>query len=358
MHGGFFDFDALEKEIERLARLTGEKGFWDNPKKATVITQKLAALQKNRDEWNGVTQDVIALAEIAEMDKADHEVNMQVELEKQFQELKKRFEVLEYHLMFCEKYDQHDAVMAIHAGSGGTDAQDWTEILLRMYLRYAEKHGFEADILALSAGNEAGIKKVVLEIRGENAYGSLKSESGVHRLVRISPFDAEKMRHTSYALVEILPELGELEEIVIQPEDLKIDVFRAGGHGGQSVNTTDSAVRITHIPTKITVVCQNERSQLRNKEHALKYLKAKLHSYYETEREEEKQQLRGEFSEIAWGNQARSYVLHPYKMVKDHRTKHETTDVDRVLDGEIDEFIESFLRMKVEERNQNKPDNP
>ncbi len=260
--------------------------------------------------------------------------------------LLKQFEEMEFLLLFTEKYDINNAVVALHAGTGGTDAQDWTEMLLRMYMRYCESRGFETRILSIHSGNEAGIKKAVIEVIGMYAYGYLKSEAGVHRLVRISPYDAEKMRHTSFALVEVLPELGAVEEVVVKPDDLRVEVFRASGHGGQGVNTTDSAVRITHIPTGIVVSCQNERSQAQNKEHAMSYLRAKLRMYYETEADEERKKIRGEFSEIAWGNQIRSYVLHPYKLVKDHRTKHETADVDYVLNGGVERFVEEYLKKK------------
>ncbi len=280
---------------------------------------------------------------LAKEGRFENDPQLRKELQEQYQTLSKRFEAMEFSRRFTGKYDDRSAVVTIHAGTGGTDAQDWSEMLMRMYLRFAEKKGFATSIFDLNQGSEAGIKKVGFEVRGANAYGYFRSEGGVHRLVRISPFDAEKMRHTSFALVEVLPYLDEAKEVVIKPDELKIDVFRAGGHGGQGVNTTDSAVRIRHIPTGITVTCQNERSQLQNKEHALSHLRSRLAAYYAEEREEERQMLRGEFSAITWGNQARSYVLHPYKLVKDHRTNVETQEVSDVLNGDIDLFVEAFL---------------
>jgi peptide chain release factor 2 len=272
---------------------------------------------------------------------------LEAEIRKNFEELKQRFSELEFFVLFSGKYDKNNAILAIHAGAGGTDAQDWTEMLLRMYLRFCEHHNLEARIIDESRGGEAGIKSVTLDVRGAYAYGWLRSEAGVHRLVRISPFDAEKMRHTSFALVEVLPELGELAEIKIDPKDLRVDTFLSSGHGGQSVQTTYSAVRITHLPTGIVVTCQNERSQTQNKETAMRVLRARLHQIFEIEREGEKQKIRGEYKSAEWGNQARSYVLHPYKLVKDHRTKFETADVESVLDGKLEEFVEAYLKNKI-----------
>ena len=266
------------------------------------------------------------------------------EVVRQFGDYLRSFESLEFMTMMDEPYDDRDALMAVHAGAGGTEAQDWAEMLLRMFLRFAESRGWKAKVLDKHPGAEAGIKSATVAFEGRYAYGYLKAEAGVHRLVRLSPFDADKLRHTSFALVEVLPDLGEVEEVQVDPKDLRIDTFLASGHGGQGVQTTYSAVRITHIPTGIVVSCQNERSQTQNKETAMRILRARLHAIYLKEREEEKRKLRGEFTSAEWGNQIRSYVLHPYRMVKDHRTKHETQDTEAVLDGDIGPFIESYLR--------------
>lgn len=338
--------DDSIKEIARLEKASSAPDFWANQDKAKLVSQQLAQLRQELETWEGLKKETSDLLEIARLDQADQEVSLREETEERLAELAKKFAELEFMVLFDGPYDKDNAVVAIHAGAGGVDAQDWTEMLLRMVLRFCEKKGWRVNILDESRGGEAGIKSIFLEVIGRHAYGYLKSENGVHRLVRISPFDAEKMRHTSFALIEVIPELEEIAEIVIKDEDLRIDVYRAGGHGGQSVNTTDSAVRIVHLPTGITVTCQNERSQRQNKDTALKILKSKLHQYYQAEKEEEKQALRGEFTEAAWGNQIRSYVIHPYKLVKDHRTNHETSDVVGVLDGKLDEFIEAYLKMQ------------
>ncbi len=339
--------DDKKKQVIELQHAMSVPGFWNDQEKAKIISQKASDLETEVEEWEKFKKDLQDLLEITELDKTDQEVNLKEEAETQFAKLAKSFEKMEFALLFKGKYDRGNALVAIHAGAGGTDAQDWAEMLLRMYLRFIEKQGWQAEILSLSSGSEAGLKSVLFQVTGKNSYGYLQAENGVHRLVRISPFDAEKMRHTSFALVEVLPFVEDEIEIEIKSEDLKVDTFRASGNGGQGVNTTDSAVRITHLPTKIIVSCQNERSQAQNREKALSVLKSKLQQYYEAEKEEEKQKLRGEYTEVAWGNQARSYVLHPYKMVKDHRTGFEVTEAENVLDGDILEFIEAYLRYKV-----------
>lgn len=287
---------------------------------------------------------------MAELFSANHdEESQQQELKEKLAKLSEQFKKLEFNVLFAGPHDVSNAILSLHAGTGGVDAMDWAGMLLRMYLRFCERHGFTAKIIDETPGAEAGIKSVTLEITGRYAYGWLKSEAGVHRLVRISPFDAEKMRHTSFALAEVLPEIIETDDnSIIKEEDLKIDVFRSGGSGGQSVNTTDSAVRITHLPTGIMVKCQNERSQLQNRNLALKVLRAKLAVYYEERASKNLEEIKGEHRRAEWGNQARSYVLAPYRLVKDHRTEYETADTERVLDGEIDDFVEKFLRFKIE----------
>ena len=337
----------MEDESERPA-------FWKDQTRTKEVSQKLSSLRSEVKKWKDLvreTGDLLDLAREAEKSLSnspfDKGRGLEEDIKTHFEELKKRFADLEFFVLFSGKYDKNNAIVAIHAGTGGTDAQDWAEMLLRMYLRFSERHNLEARIIDESRGGEAGIKSVTLDVRGSYAYGWLRSEAGVHRLVRISPFDAEKMRHTSFALVEVLPELGEIEEIKIDPKDLRIDTFLSSGHGGQSVQTTYSAVRITHIPTGIVVTCQNERSQQQNKETAMKVLRARLHKIFESERETEKKKIRGAYQSAEWGNQARSYVLQPYKMVKDHRTKFETADVESVLDGKLEGFVEEFLKNKM-----------
>ncbi len=336
--------DEKAIEIAELQKKMNEPKFWNNQKQATKTSKHLGSLQGEIEQWEKLSKQISDLLEISELDEKDKDVNLREDIEKQYQSVSEAVSQLEFQTLLSEKYDDRNAIVAIHAGSGGTEAQDWAEMLLRMVLRYAEKKKWKTFMLDETRGQEAGIKSAVFRIEGNYSYGHLKSEHGTHRLVRISPFDAEKMRHTSFALIEVIPELEESETVEINPKDLRIDTFMSGGHGGQSVNTTYSAVRVVHIPTNITVSCQNERSQLQNKETALKILKSKLQKIKDEEEEKEKQKLRGEYKSPEWGSQIRSYVLHPYHMVKDLRTDYETADDKGVLDGELDGFVEAYLR--------------
>lgn len=351
---GILDIDRKKTEAVELKNQSGQAGFWNDREKAVAIGRKLESLESEVREWDEIRKEIRELEEFVAMAEKEAgetgdslEAGLHDEMEKKYAELEKKFNSLEFMVLFSGKYDRENAILSIHAGTGGTDAQDWAQILERMFLRFSEKRKWKAEILDRTYGNEAGIKSVTIRIKGEWAYGYLRSENGVHRLVRISPFDAEAMRHTSFALVEVIPELENVEEIEIKDEDVRIDVFRSSGPGGQSVNTTDSAVRLVHNPTGIVVSCQSERSQHQNKENAFKILKSKLAKLAEDERRAEELKLRGEAQKAEWGKQIRSYVMQPYKMVKDHRTKYETQDVDSVLDGDLEKFMESYLRKNI-----------
>lgn len=344
------DLDNTETKIKALEYEVNQPDFWKDQEKAKRINQQLAELKEELETWKKIQQEVLELLELARLGEKEHDESVKEEIEKKLSELEKKFAKLEFYILFSQKYDKNHALVAIHAGTGGVDAQDWAEMLLRMILRFCEKRNFSVRILDRSPGNEAGIKRAVVEVSANYAYGWLRSEHGVHRLVRISPFDAEKMRHTSFALIEVLPVIEEVKEVNINDNDLKIETFRSSGHGGQSVNTTDSAVRITHIPTGIVVSCQNERSQLQNRETAMKILRSKLHKLHEMEQQEEKQKIRGEYTQAEWGNQIRSYVLQPYKMVKDLRTRYEDTNPESVLDGNLEGFVEAYLRWSRKEK--------
>lgn len=338
------DVDSLISESNDLKREMSKPDFWNDREKAVVIGKRVEELDSEVESWNSLENDIRELEELVAVANKEKDNSMSKDVDAKYVELEGRFKKLEFKLLFSDEYDKHNVILSIHAGSGGVDAQDWASILERMYLRFAESNDWDIQMLDKNFGNEAGIKSVSFKIDGNFAYGNLKSEAGVHRLVRISPFDAEKMRHTSFALIEVLPELPEAEEIELKDEDLKIDTFKSSGPGGQSVNTTDSAVRVVHKPTKISVSCQTERSQHQNKEMALKILKIKLHKLAEEEKNKKKAEIKGEVIKADWGKQIRSYVMHPYKMVKDHRTEFETQDIDGVLDGKLFDFIESYLR--------------
>ncbi|MEK7639657.1 MAG: peptide chain release factor 2 [Patescibacteria group bacterium] len=340
--GGYFDLDQRRQKLGELDDQMAQVDFWDDQEHARSVSQQAEALRKEVGEWQQLKANLDDLGHLAEDTSGDAKLTK--EITEQFSQLQKQFDGLEFQVLLAGAYDDKDAIFAVHAGTGGTDAQDWAEMLLRMLLRFCERKKWSAQVVDESKGQEAGIKSATVIVRGRWAYGYLKAEAGVHRLVRISPFDAEKMRHTSFALVEVLPEFADVAEQPIDEKDLRIDTYLSSGHGGQSVQTTYSAVRIVHIPTGITVACQNERSQKQNKETAMKILRAKLHQIDIAKQQDEKQALRGAYSEAAWGNQIRSYVLQPYQLVKDHRTKVETTDPDAVLNGNLEPFIEGYLR--------------
>ena len=321
--------------------------LWSDQRQAQEATRRLASLQSEAGEWDNLAGQVHDLKELLELALEEGDELLQGEIEADVEQVKADFDRLEFRLLFRGEYDSNDALLAIHAGAGGTDSQEWTERLVRMYLRWSDTHGFKTRVLDSSLGEEAGFKSVTMEIAGSYAYGYLKTERGVHRLVRLSPFDAAHRRHTSFALVEVLPVTDDSTDIDIDPNDLRIDTFRSSGAGGQHVNKTSSAVRIVHLPTGIVATCQNERSQAQNRVMAMKVLQARLLERELQEREEEQARLKGEHISADWGNQIRSYVLHPYTMVKDHRTGHERGDVDAVLDGDLDDFIEIYLRSNI-----------
>jgi peptide chain release factor 2 len=306
--------------------------------------RRLADVHEQVDTWRGTEARAVDLQQLLDLASEESDEELAQSIADDVASLAHDLDEMELTLALSDEYDRRDAIVAIHAGAGGTDSQDWAEMLLRMYLRWADKRGYKSDVLDLMAGEEAGIKSATLEVRGRNAYGYLRGERGVHRLVRISPYDASKARHTSFALAEVMPEVESEAEVNINPDDLRIDTFRASGHGGQNVQKNSTAVRITHLPTGIVVTCQNERSQGRNKEAALKVLEARLLEKELEKKAEEASRLKGEHVSAEWGNQIRSYVLHPYKMVKDHRTGFETSDAEAVLDGDLDPILRAYQK--------------
>lgn len=338
------DIDGQRSEVRELSLEVQKKDFWDNQERAVEISKNLEDLEKEISKWDELLLEVRDMEEFVAVAQKEGDMTIEDDSNARYEELKKKFSDLEFLVLFSGKHDKKNAVLSIHAGTGGVDAQDWAEILERMFMRFVENKGWKLELLDRNVSGEAGVKSVSMRILGRWAYGNLRSESGVHRLVRISPFDAEHMRHTSFALVEVIPELPEAHEVLINDNDLKIDVYKSSGPGGQSVNTTDSAVRITHLPTKIVVTCQNERSQHQNKEKAMNILKSKLYRFEEEKKEAEERKARGEAQKAEWGKQIRSYVMHPYKMVKDHRTDHETQEIDKVLNGDLNGFIEAYLK--------------
>jgi peptide chain release factor 2 len=332
-------FDDLVRERASLDIEMAKPDFWADPERAQQMSKQHASLLRRLQPWEELTVELRDILELAKLQDPE----LHADLAAQTLAARRTFDELKSDLKFSGPYDDHDAILSIYAGAGGTDAQDWAQMLLRMYVRWAEKERVGITVIEESPGEEAGTKSVTCELSGDFAYGRLKGEHGVHRLVRLSPFNADHLRQTSFAKVEILPEINRQEDLTIDEKDLRVDVYRSGGHGGQSVNTTDSAVRITHIPTGITVAIQNERSQLQNKETALTILRSKLIQLQLEQHQEKVDQLKGPNQSAEWGNQIRSYVLHPYKQVKDLRTRYETSDVDAVLDGELGAFIGAYL---------------
>jgi len=337
------DIDTQIVEMHALEKEMQAPGFWDDQDNATRVSKRHEELRSEIERWQDMKGEVEELLGLSKELEVSPDTEMQNEIKNKVGEIEKQFEELEFFILLDGKHDKKNAIVTLHAGSGGTEAQDWAQMLMRMLLRYAEKKNWKATILDESRGGEAGIKSATIRIEGRYAYGHLKSEHGTHRLVRISPFDAEKMRHTSFAGIEVIPEI-EHEELQIDESELRVDTFMSSGKGGQSVNTTYSAIRIVHTPTGITVQCQNEKSQLQNKQSAMKILLSRLQKKKEEDEEKERLELRGEHKSAEWGNQVRNYVLHPYKLVKDVRTKYEESDPDKVLDGGLDAFVEAYLK--------------
>ncbi|WP_097072353.1 peptide chain release factor 2 [Ureibacillus xyleni] len=344
---GSLDLENKEARIQELDEMMLMPGFWDDQNGAQTVINEANGLKAIVNEFNELVGTQENLEMTLELLKEEPDEELQEELGNELEEFERKMDAFELQMLLSEPYDKNNAILELHPGAGGTESQDWGSMLLRMYTRWAEQHGFKVETMDYLPGDEAGIKSVTLLIQGHNAYGYLKAEKGVHRLVRISPFDSAGRRHTSFVSCEVMPEFNNEIEIDIRTEDLKIDTYRATGAGGQHINTTDSAVRITHIPTGVVVSCQAERSQIKNREKAMNMLKAKLYQLEIEKQQAELDAIRGEQKEIGWGSQIRSYVFHPYSMVKDHRTSFETGNVQGVMDGDLDGFINAYLRSRL-----------
>jgi peptide chain release factor 2 len=332
-------------QIDKLEAASMAEDFWADNRTAQVQMQQLTALREEVSTWENIAAQLDDLQGLAQLLEEEPDEEMQAEVAQSIATLEQEVKKLQFSLMLSGEHDERNAILSIHAGSGGVDAQDWAEMLLRMYLRWAESHRFRTEIYDYSAGEEAGVKSVTVQITGRYAYGYLRSEIGTHRLIRLSPFDAAHRRHTSFAKVEVMPDIEDTIEITIRPEDIEVDTYRSTGAGGQHVNKTDSAVRMRHIPTGIVVTCQNERSQIQNREVAMKLLKARLYEREQKRREEEAARLKGEHVQADFGTQIRSVTIHPYNIVKDHRTNHESSDTEDYLSGNVDPFIFAYLQM-------------
>src|SRR5262245_3846653 len=345
--GGGFDLAEKQQQITTLEERAADPDLWSNPQEAQDVMRRLTRLKEEVERWTTLEGQISTLADLQELAAAEEDNSLREEIAAEFAVAQRAMDQLEVELLLGGSYDDRDAFLSIKAGMGGTDAQDWAAMMLRMYTRWAERRGYKVTLVDESEGDEAGIKSATLELRGQYAYGFAKAEAGVHRLIRLSPFNSGNTRQTSFALVEVLPEVDDAPEVVIRPEDLRVDVYRAGGHGGQGVNTTDSAVRLTYkpgTPEQIIVTCQNERSQLQNKETAMRVLRGRLLERELQRQREERARLKGEHRQADFGSQMRTYYLHPYTLVKDHRSEHETRNVQAVLDGDLDPFIEAYLR--------------
>lgn len=346
--GGIFDVESKNKEISDIEKKTSQPDFWNNPFEAQKTMQNLTALKSQITKYEKVRKEIIEIEELLSIAEVESDTSMENDMKNSLEKIESEVSLMDLQLKLSGEFDKNNAIVSIHSGAGGTEACDWAEMLLRMYLRWSEKRSFSVEIVDILDGEEAGVKSITFIVKGEYAYGYLKAEIGVHRLVRISPFDANKRRHTSFASVDVIPEMEDDIKIEIAESDMRIDTYRASGHGGQYLQKTDSAVRITHLPTNIVVQSQNERSQFKNKGTAMKLLKAKL---YELEQEKKRAKVEKHYDEkgsIAWGNQIRSYVFMPYQLVKDHRTDYETGNISKVMDGDIDPFINSYLSQKTQ----------
>ncbi len=343
-YGGLFDPEQKQKRVEELEKEVSREGFWENLRKSEAILQELNTLKNLLAKTNNLKQEIETNLEMALFLKNNIDLEIQKILEEELLKIKDKVDSLEVEIVLDGPYDKGGAILEIHAGAGGTEAQDWAEMLERMYLRFCDRRGFSYDIMDEQKGEEAGIKSSSILVKGLYAFGYLKSEKGIHRLIRLSPFNANNKRQTSFASIDITPMIDQNIELDIKESDLRIDVYRSSGCGGQGVNTTDSAVRITHLPTKIVVTCQNERSQIQNKEKAMEVLKSKLYQLEIEKKEEELKKIKGTNMEINFGSQIRTYTMHPYSLVKDHRTNIENTNVGKVMDGDIDVFVEEYLR--------------
>lgn len=347
--GGLFDLDLKREQIENYEVKMSAPDFWDDNEKAQSIIAEMNAIKSVVEQYEKLEAECTDLQDMQEILEMEEDDEIAAEWTQNVKALREKVDAFELQLLLSEPYDKANAILELHAGAGGTESQDWAQMLYRMYTRWADKRGYKVEVLDYHPGDEAGIKSVTIMVKGFNAYGYLKAEKGVHRLVRISPFDASGRRHTSFVSCDVVPEIPDDVQIEIRPEDLKIDTYRSSGAGGQHINKTESAVRITHIPTGIVVACQTERSQIQNRDRAMKMLQSKLYELEIQKQQEELAAIRGEQREIAWGSQIRSYVFHPYSMVKDHRTQVETGNVGAVMDGDIDAFIDGYLRSQIKQ---------